>query len=243
MLYRSWLFIRSVLFYLAYYGSGVIYGTFSVIVWGLHLPYSVRWRLINPWTHLVMFFLRAICGVRVEIRGDYHKDAQPFVIMCKHQSTFETLFLQCHFGPVSTILKKELLRIPFFGWGLSALKPIAIDRSNPRQALRDVRKKGVSRLEEGINVMIFPEGTRMRPGEVGNYARSGADIAISAGRPVLPVAHNAGRHWPARNFILQPGTITVIVGEPISCEGKDNKQVTEEAKAWIEAHMLEINDG
>jgi 1-acyl-sn-glycerol-3-phosphate acyltransferase len=144
------------------------------------------------------------------------------------------MFLQYYFGPVSIVLKKELLRIPFFGWGLASLRPVAIDRGNPIQALKDVKAKGIERLKEGNNLLIFPEGTRMPFGTIGNYARSGADIAISAGVPVVAVAHNAGRFWPNKSFLKYPGTITVFISEPMTTLGKERKELTEEIKCWIE---------
>jgi 1-acyl-sn-glycerol-3-phosphate acyltransferase len=150
------------------------------------------------------------------------------------------MFLQFYFGPVSTILKKELLRIPFFGWGLATLRPIAIDRRNPIQALKDVKRIGLERLQQGNNLLVFPEGTRVPLGEVGNYARSGADIACTAGVPVIPVAHNAAECWPHRQFLKYPGTITVVIGAPIPTTGRDRKELTEEVKNWIEDQIRQL---
>lgn len=161
--------------------------------------------------------------------------------MSKHQSTWETMFLQYYFGPVSTILKKELFRIPFFGWGLASLRPIAINRSSPIQALKDIKTKGIQRIQEGNNLLIFPEGTRVPLGTVGNYARSGADIAVSAGVPIIAVAHNAAECWPHKNFIKYPGTITVVISDPIETTNKDRKQLTEEVKHWIEGEIAKMS--
>jgi len=160
--------------------------------------------------------------------------------MAKHQSTWETMFLQYYFGPVSTILKKELLRIPFFGWGLASLRSIAIDRSSPIQALKDVKNKGLERIKQGNNLLIFPEGTRIPLGTVGNYARSGADIAVTAGVPIIAVAHNAAECWPHKQFLKYPGTITVVLSEPIATEGKDRKALTEDVKTWIESEIAKM---
>jgi 1-acyl-sn-glycerol-3-phosphate acyltransferase len=141
---------------------------------------------------------------------------------------------------VSTILKKELLRIPFFGWGLASLRPIAIDRSSPIQALKDVKNKGIERIKEGNNLLIFPEGTRTPLGQVGNYARSGADIAVTAGVPVVAVAHNAAECWPHKHFLKYPGTISVVISEPIETAGRDRKELTEEVKSWIEGEIAKM---
>ncbi|MGD8176265.1 lysophospholipid acyltransferase family protein [Marinimicrobium sp. ARAG 43.8] len=242
MLYCCFLYIRAALFNIGYFGSGVIFGTLSSLIWPL-LPYPQRYRLINQWNRFVMLWLRLCCGVRIEMRGHVHKERQPYVIMSKHQCVWETLYLQLLFQPMSTILKKELLRIPFFGWGLAALKPIAIDRRNKTKALREVKTKGVQALNNGNSVLIFPEGTRTLPGEVVNYARSGADIACAAGRPVIPVAHNAAECWPHKQFLKYPGTITIVIGEPIDSDGKDRKQLTEEVKEWIETTAAQLPAG
>jgi 1-acyl-sn-glycerol-3-phosphate acyltransferase len=231
--------LRSILFSIGYNLSSALIGFIAVIIWPI-FPYSWRWRIVTCWNRFVMFWLRVCCGVRFEIVGHKHADKFPCVVMAKHQSTWETMFLQYYFGPVSTILKKELFRIPFFGWGLASLRPIAIDRSNPIQALKEIKKKGIERLQQGNNFLIFPEGTRTPVGQIGNYARSGADVAISAGVPIIAVAHNAGECWPHRHFIKYPGTIRVVISEPFATEGKDRKQLTEEVKNWIEGEIAKM---
>jgi len=233
------LYLRSLLFTIGYNLTGAIAGLIAVIIWPI-LPYAWRWRIVTSWNRFSMVWLRVCCGIKFNIIGNKHSEAFPCVVLSKHQSTWETMFLQYYFGPVSTILKKELLRIPFFGWGLASLRPIAIDRKNPVQALKDVKTLGLARLKEGNNLLIFPEGTRVAPGTVGNYARSGADIAITAGVPIIPVAHNGAECWPHKHFYLYPGTITVVIGEPITSEGKDRKALTEEVKQWIEGEMAKM---
>ena len=227
------LYFRSFLFLVGHAITGIIAGLVAVIIWPI-MPYAWRWRIVTCWNRFVMFWLRVCCGIRFTIIGVRHKDKYPCVVLSKHQSTWETMFLQYYFGPVSTILKKELLRIPFFGWGLASIRSIAIDRSNPIQALKDVKNKGIERIKQGINLLIFPEGTRIPLGTVGNYARSGADIAVSAGVPIVAIAHNAAECWPHKQFLKYPGTITVVISEPIITEGKDRKELTEYVKNWIE---------
>ncbi|ACE82716.1 lysophospholipid acyltransferase family protein [Cellvibrio japonicus] len=231
--------LRSLIFTLGYNISGAFAGLIAVIIWPI-LPYSWRWQIVTCWNRFVMFWLRLCCGIRIEIIGEKHRDQYPCVVMAKHQSTWETMFLQYYFGPVSTILKKELLRIPFFGWGLASLRPIAIDRSNPVQALKDIKRKGIQRLQQGNNLLIFPEGTRIPVGKAGNYARSGADIAISAGVPIIAVAHNAGEYWPHKHLIKYPGTVRIVISEPITTEGKDRKQLTDDIKNWIEGEIAKM---
>jgi 1-acyl-sn-glycerol-3-phosphate acyltransferase len=140
------------------------------------------------------------------------------------------------------VLKKSLLRIPFFGWGLALMHPIAIDRSKPREALKLIQREGQSRLEEGLNVLVFPEGTRTASGQTGNYQKGGAGIACSAGVPVVPVALNSGVYWPVPGFIKHPGTIQVKIGAPIDTQGRNPKEITEEVRTWIEARVAEMPD-
>lgn len=234
------LYLRSSIFVFGYLAATGVYGTLSLLLWVL--PSQLRHRIIINWTVVMVYWLRITCGVRFQLHGreNIHrdKDKRPFVVLSKHQSTWETLYLQNLFFPASTILKKELLRIPFFGWGLRALNPIGIDRSNPRDALRQVKAQGVARLKgDDFNVLLFPEGTRMKVGERGKYARSGADIACEAGVAVVPVAVNAGHCWPPGTFLKYPGNIQVVVGNAIDTRGRTSREVMQEAEAWIENQM------
>lgn len=237
------LFFRSVLFAVGYGVATIVYGTMGVLL-ALILPAKWGHSLLISWCKVVIVWLRITCGVRYRIIGldNFQKTPGPKVVLSKHQSAWETLMLQSVFRPTSTILKKELLSIPFFGWGLRRLQPIAIDRSNPRQALREVKAQGLDRLARGLNLLLFPEGTRVAPGTRGKYARSGPDIAVAAEVDVIPVALNAGHCWPPKSFIKRPGLITVVVGEPISTQNKTSRMVIEEVEAWIEGE-LEVIEG
>ena len=164
----------------------------------------------------------------------------PIIVLSKHQSTWETLFLQSLFFPAITVLKIELLYIPFFGWGLSAIRPIAINRSNPRRALTKVKTQGIKRLQEGYNLVLFPEGTRSAPGQAQKYARSGADISVETGVPILPIAVNSGTFWPKGGFNKRSGTIKVVIGEPIYPKDKTSKELIAEVERWIEDRVSEI---
>ncbi|MAZ89535.1 MAG: 1-acyl-sn-glycerol-3-phosphate acyltransferase [Cellvibrionaceae bacterium] len=230
------LLLRSLVFYFILLSAAVFFGFLGIFL--IPLPYRIRSQFFLCFNRVVLAGLRIVCKVDYEVSGlENLPSNQPAVILAKHQSTWETFFLQLFFHPTSTILKRELLRIPFFGWGLALLRPIPIDRSNPREALKKVKSLGLKRLEEGNNVLVFPEGTRTPVGEVGNYARSGADIAINGNTHIIPVAHNAGVYWPMDTIIKRPGTIKISIGEPISTEGKNSKQLIQEAKAWIESEV------
>ncbi len=239
MLTTIFLSLRALIFNTGYYGTGIIAGIISLVLWPT-MPYHMRWRAITLWNRFVLFWLRVCCGVSVNVIDQRTQQYPPSVIMAKHQSTWETLFLQYYLAPISTILKKELLRIPFFGWGLAALKPIAIDRSSPIQALKDISKKAKQRMCEGNNVLIFPEGTRTPLGKVGKYARSGADIACTSNAPIIPVAHNAAECWPHKHLLKYPGTITIVIGDAIHTEGLHRKEATEIVKNWIEQQIVHM---
>ncbi len=201
------------------------------------LPRLARYRIISGWSRLVVRLARALCGIRWSVEGREHLPAKPAVILAKHQSAWETLAFQEIFPPQVLVLKKELLWIPFFGWGLALMSPIAIDRANGRAALRDIARRGRERLAQGFWVVIFPEGTRVRVGEKHAYQQGGAWLAAQCGVPVVPVAHNAGRLWPRNAFLKRPGSVTVRIGPPIPTAGRDAKQICADAEAWIEGEQ------
>ncbi len=231
--------IRSFLFYLLMLPVAGFFGLLACVIFPL--PFLTRYRIIVLFNYFSIWWLKVSCGVKYHITGADNIPNSPCVVLAKHQSTWETFFLQYYFAPLSTILKRELLRIPFFGWGLAALRPIPIDRSNPRDALRQIKTMGVRRLEEGNNVLVFPEGTRTPAGKVGNYARGGADIARAANMPIIPVAHNAGLHWPMNSLTKKPGTIEVVIGQPINPEGKTSRELTQQVQDWIENEISQMN--
>ncbi len=230
--------LRSTLFALV---QGLATIVFSFIAL-LSFPFSpfVRYRIITLWNRLVVAAARGLLGIRYEIRGMENLPDHPVIVMAKHQSAWETIALPILFPPQSMVLKKELLRIPFFGWGLALTSPIAIDRKAGKEALRQIVAQGRRRMEQGFWVTIFPEGTRVKPGESGRYAIGGAWLATHTGTPVLPVAHNAGEVWPRHSFIKHPGTITVSIGPVISSQGKKADALNDEVKAWIESEMKQL---
>lgn len=232
-------FIRSLIFFIGYWALTIVYGSTTLFLW--LLPKMFAHKFITSWTTIIIWWLKLTCGVRYQVLGKENIPQTPgFIVLSKHQSAWETLFLQSLFWPSTTILKRELLHIPFFGWGLRVLNPIAINRSNPREALKQVKTIGCERLQQGFNIILFPEGTRMPPGEKGTYARSGADIAINANVPILPIAQNAGSYWPKGGFSKFPGEITVSIGPVIHPEGKNSKGIMQEVETWIETEMQRI---
>ncbi|MGD9409485.1 MAG: lysophospholipid acyltransferase family protein [Thiohalocapsa sp.] len=201
------------------------------------LSFEQRYRFVNIWSVVIMWLLRHLNGVRIEVHGREHiPQDRGVVVMSNHQSPWETFYLQLLVSPQATILKKELLWIPFFGWGLALLRPIAIDRAAGSQALKTILREGAARLADGISVTIFPEGTRQPPGTIGHFNSGGAMLATRSGADVLPVAHNSGDCWPARSVMRYPGRIRLVIGEPISSKGKSAKALTAEVEQWIQAH-------
>ena len=198
------------------------------------LPRMARYRIISGWSRLVVLLSRVILGIRCEIEGREHLPKRPSVILAKHQSAWETLAFQQIFPPQVHVLKRELLWIPFFGWGLALMSPIAIDRSRGVAALRSIARRGRERLEQGFWVVVFPEGTRVAPGERRGYQLGGAWLAAASGAPIVPVAHNAGLVWPRNAFVKRPGTITVRIGPPIDSSNRDAKMLNQIAETWIE---------
>ena len=198
------------------------------------LPRLVRYRIITGWSRLVVYLARSILGIGWRIEGAEHLPSRPAVILAKHQSAWETMAFQLIFPPQVHVLKRELLWIPFFGWGLALMSPIAIDRSRGVAALRAMAKKGRERLDQGFWVVVFPEGTRVRPGERRPYQLGGAWLAAAAGAPVVPVAHNAGLVWPRNAFLKRPGTVTIRIGPTIESANRDPKTLKQLAEKWLE---------
>lgn len=206
-------------------------------------PFKVRTRarLATGLSYSIMWMLRVICNVRMEVRGLENVPKEPCIILCKHQSAWETFSLQTIFPPQTWLLKRELLWLPIFGWGLAMLKPIAIDRGDGKQAIKQLLKQGKERLfEEDLNVVIFPEGTRMPYGERGKYKIGGAMLAASTGVQVVPVAHNAGKHWGRNAFLKHPGTIVMSIGQPIDTRGKKPDEINRLVEDWIESEMTRL---
>lgn len=230
---------RSGLFYISYVALTVVI-SFVTFIFIRFFNYRARFSFISLWSRGCLVATRIFCGIRYQIHGiENIPKNQPYVVLAKHQSQWETYFLMLLLRPISIICKKELLNIPGFGYCLNLLKPIPIDRSQPKQALKDIQTVGLERLtNDKIPVLVFPEGTRTDIGKTGKYARGGAALAIKAGVPVIFISHNAGYCWPSDKFIKKPGLITIYISETISTEGKTALELTNEAEDWIENHVV-----
>jgi 1-acyl-sn-glycerol-3-phosphate acyltransferase len=232
------LWLRSLAFWTVFPVSIVIYAVVLMLLFPF--PFPVRSRLVRNWAVLTLWWLRVTCRLGFEVKGTENIPDGAAIVFSKHQSTWETIALQLIIPPHVWVAKRELMWIPFFGWGLALMKCIAIKRGTGRAAVRQLVTQGKARLDEGIWIVIFPEGTRIPPGQKGHYRIGGAILAEQTGYPIVPVAHNAGEYWPRRSFLKYPGVIQVRIGAPIKTDGKPAQALLDEAAAWIEDRVAEI---
>ena len=235
---EAFVLLRSTVFWVFFAGSTVLYGA---SLWLLApLPYRRRFAVILTWSRLNVWVLEKVCGVSYCVEGRHNLPEGAAIAVANHQSTWETLALSFILPPQSWVLKKQLMRIPFFGWGLAMAKPIAIDRSSGQSAREQVIEQGTARLREGLWVVIFPEGTRVAPGEVKRFKPGGAILAEASGYPVVPIAHNAGLLWPRHQFRKYPGRITVRIGPAIDPAGLSRDEINRRAETWIRRQLRDL---
>lgn len=231
--------IRSTLFQVYFFLSVAVAATLVLLV--SFSPKS-SFRVCRAWCRSMMVVGKWLCGLDYVIEGEEHIPDSPSVIMIKHSSVFEAYAQVAIFPRQCWVLKRELFWVPFFGWGLKALKPIAIDRGAGGTAVKQVIRQGKERLAEGIWVTVFPEGTRVAPGTTKKYGISGAALAQEAGVSIVPVAHNAGDLWPRRSLLKRPGLIRVCIGPPIDASAQSPKETNRLVQSWIEGRMSEISE-
>lgn len=198
------------------------------------VPLKTRYSILVNWSKFCIWWLRVTLNIKVRVIGKENIPKTPCVIISNHQSTWETIGLQTIFPHQTWVLKQELLLIPVFGWGLAMLKPIVINRGEKLKALKKIIKQGADRIKENIFIVVFPEGTRQPYGQLGEYQKGGVSIAKKTGVDISPVYHNAGKFWAKGSFIKYPGTITVVIGKPISTTGKSTTTLIKEVKDWTE---------
>jgi len=227
--------------FLFYFGISLL-TVFVVLFSPLMLPFPYRWRYyyMSRWGEFVIWWLRLTCNLDYRVEGRENIPATTAIVLAKHQSAWETIAMQQIFPPQTWVLKRELLFIPFFGWGLAMTQPVAIDRKAGKKALKQVIRQGTERLHRGLWMIIFPEGTRTAPGQRQRYAIGGAMLAEKSGHPVVPVCHNAGEFWPKQGFLKKPGTITLVIGEPIDPKGMRANELNARVEEWIESTYQRI---
>ena len=240
MLDSLFLAFRSFIFYIGFYLGTVFISAFFILLFPLLSP-KRRHFSASIWCGFVLGWLQICCGVKYIVYGLENLPNTPAVILANHQSSWETILFYKLIFPVSPILKKELTKIPFWGWSMSLLKPIAIDRSKPRGAGRSVLLQGIDRIQSGNSIIVFPEGSRSNYGSVKRFSRGGAKLAIAANTSIIPIAHNAGYCWPAHQFIKRPGVVTVVIGEKMELGGRDASELTADVEGWIRIKVAELS--
>jgi len=213
-----------------------------VVVLGRLFGVGTSYSLALLWVRFTLWMCKLLCNLDFTVEGQDHIPDQTSVVFLKHSSAFETLAQFLIFPKQSWILKQEIMWAPFLGWAVAAVSPIAINRRGGRSSVEQVIAKGTRKLERGIWIMIFPEGTRSAPGQSGRYGLSGCLLAQESKRLIIPVAHNAGDFWPRRGWRKKPGTIRFVIGPPFDPADRDPREVTEEIKSWIETKVAEIRN-
>lgn len=232
--------IRSLL-YILFMGFSVVIYALVLIITGWILSFKTRSRIANSWGRLNTSVLKSLCKLGYRIEGWEHLPGQNCIVVCNHQSAWETIALRgllpCE---QAWILKQELMSVPFFGWALKMVEPIAIDRSAGRAAVNQVITQGKNKLAEGRWVIVFPEGTRVPYGSRKKHGIGASVLAEKTGVPILPIVHNAGRYWRRRGIKKIPGVISVIIGPPIVTVGKSSGQIRKSVEAWMDQKLSEI---
>jgi 1-acyl-sn-glycerol-3-phosphate acyltransferase len=216
--------------------SALLFGGFmTLLFWA---PYSTQFAIARFWARMTFWVLKKLCGLTFTVEGRERIPAGNHIVMSNHTSAWETIAQFLIFPPQVWVLKRELLWIPFIGWGLKLLRPISINRGAGHRAVNQVVDQGKARLADGLWIIIFPEGTRVVAGESRKYGVSGALLATTTGKLVVPLSHNASDFWVRRGILKKAGTIRVVIGEPIPSQGKDPRQLNEEVRESIEAGLL-----
>jgi 1-acyl-sn-glycerol-3-phosphate acyltransferase len=232
------LLVRSLLFYTGLALTTILAVPILLIIYPL--PFKFRYFAVTRWTLFNLWWLKITCGRKHTLSGTENIPTGPAIIVSNHQSAWETLALQIIFPPQAWILKRELLWIPIYGWGLASMQPIAIDRNSTIKSFRQIVDQGFKRLSCGIWVVIFPEGTRVLPGDIKKYLPGAGLLAEKSGYPIVPVAHNSGYFWPRNSLIKNPGTISMIIGPIIECKDKTASEITREVENWIRATVSQL---
>lgn len=226
--------IRSVIYTIFLFAWTFFYSIFFVIACSL-LPFRKRFLLARLWGIVLLWALKMICRLDYRIEGRENMPAGNHIALWKHSSSWETIAMAVVFPRQVWVLKRELIFIPFVGWGIQQLHAIAINRKSGHSAVSQVVEQGKQRLDEGDWIMVFPEGTRMPLGQTRKYGVSGALLASERNKLIVPVAHNAGSYWPRRGWIKKPGTVRVVIGPPIEAAGRDPREINKQAQDWIES--------
>lgn len=229
-------YFRSVLFYIGQITALVFFVTTSQVLWLASA--KARYGYIHLWARWNIRWLKWTCGVRYEVHGAENVDkSQAGLILARHESAWETFAFQEFFPRQTFVLKQELLKVPFFGWGLKMMGPIAINRNAGRRAMKQVIDLGMDKLAKGIWVVIFPEGTRMKAGKKGKINAGGALLAQKSQALTYLVAHNAGHCWPSGSFLVYPGKIDVYISPPFKAGEMTVEEINTKLEDWLNRHL------
>jgi 1-acyl-sn-glycerol-3-phosphate acyltransferase len=230
--------LRSLLFNVYMMLSACVFAAFmSLCFWS---PHRFQFAVAQCWARCLLWVLARLCGLKFTVEGRERIPEGAHIVMSKHSSAWETIAQFVIFPPHVWVLKRELLWIPFFGWGLKLLRPIAINRGEGHRAVNQVVEQGKARLEEGLWVIVFPEGTRVAAGTTKKFGFSGAMLATATGRLLVPLSHNAGEFWPRRGIVKKAGTVRVVIGDPITPIGKNPRELTDEVRRAVDAGLAKI---
>lgn len=218
----------------------IFFSLLGIIIYPL--PANIHYQIMRQYAVLNINILKYLCGVSYKVEGLENIPKSTSIIFSNHQSTWETMALQAFFPAHSFIVKRELLWLPFFGWGLASMRPVAINRGTGRKAISQLLSKGKNLLDSGRWLAIFPEGTRVSPGQHKRYKIGGALLAAESGYQVVPVAHNAGEFWPKRGFVKKSGIIKLVIGPTIKSEGRKAEEILAEAESWIRSTSTKISN-
>ncbi len=233
-------FIRALCYYAGFYPVTIVWASLCLVV-ARALPFKPRFYFVTAINNFYIVWLRICCGVKVNVQGRENLPASgAYVAISNHQSEWETIYFQLLIQPQVVVLKQELLKIPFFGWALALLEPIALDRSKRRGALKELLEQGKAKLSAGVPILIFPQGTRLPVGELGRWNKGGAMLAVSSAVPLVAIAHNAGRFWPGKGFIKHPGTVDVLISKPIETSERTVEEVHKDSVNWLEDSLQRI---
>ncbi len=224
------LLLRSLLYFVGSIISLILISFSGLLL--IFASYSTRQKFLSQWAIFCMWWLKITLNIKTKVVGRENIINSSCIIISNHQSTWETLAFQTIFPAHTWVLKRELLWLPVFGWSLALLNPIIINRGEKLNAIKKVIKQGADRLEKGISIVIYPEGTRQPYKKLGVYQNGGSAIAKKTGYSIVPVYHNAGKIWPKGSFIKKPGVITVVIGEAISQSNLKPSEVTENIRQW-----------
>jgi len=233
-------YVRSFVYLLLFVAITAVFGV--IVLASALLPLSIHQRYVIPrrWGLLLTWLAGVVCGLKYTVEGQENLPKEPFISLWKHSSTWDTFAQMFVVPPASWLLKREVVWIPIVGWAVKTYRPIAINRRAGHSAVNQVVSQGRERLKSGLGVVVYPEGTRVAPGQTRKYGISGALLATETGAPIVPIAHNSGYFWPRHSILKKPGVIRVVIGPAIDTRGLTAREVNERAQQWIEAKVAEI---